>query len=83
MDSCYLSLHGQRELDLPKRHWGRGLMEGGGPGHLGGSLHSSCGGDVEAPLPKAEHCFIAALLSLHNVGVNLLRSRAQRVQGTV
>lgn len=58
-------------------------MKGWAPGHLGGSLHSGCCGNVEASLPKAEHRFIAALLGLHNVGVDLLRTRAQRAQRTV
>lgn len=60
-----------------------GLMEGWGPEHLGGSLHSGCCGNVEAPLPKAEHRFVAALLGLHNIDVDLLQTRAQRAQGIV
>ena len=52
---------------------GVGLLEGWGPGHLGSSLHSSRGGNVEAPLPKAEHCLVAALLGLHDVGVDFLQ----------
>lgn len=58
-------------------------MKGGAPGHLGGGLHSGGCGDVEASLPEAEHRLVAALLGLHNVGVDLLQTRAQRAQRTV
>lgn len=63
-------------------NWLKATGGGGGEKHLGSSLHSSRGSDVEAPLPEAQHGLVAALPCLHNARVNLLQTQSGELRST-